>query len=114
MKHKLWVLWIGIALASLALAQTGKLSGTLSGGRAGDKSNMVIILTNTSTGMPVRVAVSADGSFSAAVPPGTYRVEVESQGRRQTANQNLEIVAGSSAQLSVQFAVGEVSETLQI
>lgn len=114
MKHKLQFLFVGIALAAVAAAQTGKLSGRLSGGSAGDKSTMVIILTNANTSAPVRVRVAPDGSFSAAVPPGTYRVEVESQGRRQAASQNLEIVSGSNATLTVQIAVGEVSETLQI
>src|SRR2546423_12999201 len=103
-----------IALASLGLAQNGTLSGTLSGGDAAKRSTPIIILTDVSSNEVRRVTLMPDGSFSISVPPGSYRVELEESGRRRAASRNLEVVAGSAAQMTLEIALGPASETIEI
>jgi hypothetical protein len=86
---------------------TGKLNGA-----AGHSA--VIILTNVNSGASQRVPINNDGSFTVSVPPGTYRVEVERDGFRQTARQNLEITAGTSAQLEATIEGGPTIEAVEI
>ncbi|HEX5432210.1 MAG TPA: TonB-dependent receptor, partial [Bryobacteraceae bacterium] len=114
MNHKLLVLLISLGLAAAAVGQTGKLSGTISGQNAENNSGTAVILTNVNTGASQRVTVNPDGSFSANLAPGTYRVEVERNGRRQTATQNLEIAAGANSQMTMQIEGGANGETVQI
>src|SRR3954471_24646643 len=91
-----------LGLSSLAGAQQttqGTLSGNLSG--LTGSHNAVVILTNVNSGASQRIPINSDGSFTVSVPTGTYRVEVERDGFRQTARQNLEITSGTSSQLNV-------------
>jgi hypothetical protein len=61
-----------------------------------------------------RVPVGGNGAFSIAIPPGTYRVEVERLGRRQAVGQNLVIASGASGQNTIQIDLGPASETVQV
>lgn len=93
-------------------SQQGTFSGTLSGITVGHTA--VIDLTNLTTGAAQRVTVNPDGSFSISLPPGNYRVEVERDGSRQTARENLEIVAGSNAQLTMTIEGGPTIEAVEV
>jgi len=66
-----------------------------------------------STGVAQRVNLQPDGSFNTTLAPGTYRVEIERDGRRQPASRNLEIVSGSS-QVTLQVELGPASEVVEV
>ena len=67
-----------------------------------------VTATNLATGLTRSVQSSASGSYSlAGLPPGTYRVDVESGGKRSS--QNITVQVGQTA--TVNLGVGGVAET---
>lgn len=106
------VLFLCCACVLLAQAQQGTLSGTLSG--LNGKTGAVLILTNTATSTSQRITPSADGTFSVNLPPGTYRVEVERNGFRQTATQNISIVAQTTSTVNVTLQGGPNIEAVEV
>ena len=106
-------LLLAVALAP-AQTTTGTLSGKISGGAAAAAPNTTIILTEVNTGATQRVTTGADGSFSASLPPGTYRVEVESAGFKRMARENMVITAGSASQFSATLESGPATETVEL
>ncbi len=67
-----------------------------------------VTATNTATGLRRSVQVSAEGRYTlAGLPPGTYRVEVQSGG--QSATRELTVQVGQTA--TVDLSVGGLPET---
>jgi hypothetical protein len=98
--------------AALAQPQQGTLSGTLFG--VSGKGNAVLIFTNQSNGAVQRVTPNVNGGFTVSLPPGTYKVEVEREGFRQTARQNIEVTGGASSQVNVTIEGGPQIEAVEI
>jgi len=113
MTHKFIMFCLCAGLAMTAAAQTGRLSGTLSG-ISQNTGMVVIVLTNSATGAVQRVNVNPDGSFMTNLPPGTYKVEIEREGQRTSAGRDLEIAPGINSQTTLQVSVGPATETLEI
>ncbi len=104
--------FVCLAVAAFAQSQTGTLSGNLTG--VTGKNGVVLILTDATSGVAQRVTVGTDGRFSIALPPGTYRVEVERDGFKQAARQNVEINTGAATQLNVTIEGGPAIETVEL
>lgn len=104
----------GLYCASPVLAQpqSGTLSGTLSG--LNGNTSAVVIFTNTATTASQRVTPKADGTFSVNLPPGSYRVDVERNGFRQTARQNIDVTAGTTSQVNVTVEGGPNIEAVEV
>ena len=67
-----------------------------------------VTATNLATGLTRSVQSAASGSYSlAGLPPGTYRIDVEADGRRSS--QNITVQVGQTA--TVNLGVGGVAET---
>jgi hypothetical protein len=90
----------------------GTLSGKLTGIAPGHTA--ILILTNLNNGSPQRITVSSDGTFSVSLPPGTYRVEVERDGFRQTAQQNIDVETGAARQLNITLQGGPTIEAVEV
>ena len=105
-----------LALAAMAFGQQGTPTGTLTGTVTGftGPGNVVLILTNVSTGAAQRITPDSTGAFSVVLAPGTYRVEVEREGFRQTAPQSVTIVAGVAAQLTITIQGGPIIEAVEV
>ncbi len=105
-----------LSICALAGAQPQPQQGTLSGKLNGLRGNQTatVILTNVNTGASQRIPLNPDGSFSINVPPGTYKVDVERDGFRQTARQNLEVPAGGTAQIEVTIEGGPTIEAVEV
>lgn len=117
MKHMVLGVVAGLVLAvALAPAQTtpGTLSGRISGNAAAAVPNSTIILTDVNTGASQRVTTGTDGSFNVTLPPGTYRVEIESSGFKRMARQNMVITAGSASQFNATLEAGSSTETVEL
>ena len=112
MLRQLLLVFVCLAAAVLGQNQQGTLSGKIEGLNA--NTHAVLILTNVSTGASQRITPGSDGSFSVTLPPGTYRVEVEREGFRQTARQNVDIASGANSQVNVTIEGGPTIESVEI
>jgi subtilase family serine protease len=80
---------------------SGSLSGKITDGTGAGVPNAVIVITD-STNRSQRIVTSADGSFTVAnLAPGTYRVEVESNGFRRAGARSIDIAADRPSQVEV-------------
>jgi hypothetical protein len=80
---------------------SGALTGKITDGTGAGVPNAVIIITDSSN-RSQRIVTSVDGSFSVAnLSPGTYRVEVESNGFRRAGARTIEITTDRPSQVEV-------------
>ena len=71
-------------------------------------ANAQVVVVNPSTGLRRTVQAGPDGRYSVAgLPPGTYRIEVQSGG--QSSTRDLTVQVGQTA--TVDLGVGGVAET---
>lgn len=68
-------LLLGI-LSTAALAQTGTITGTITGPDGGSIRDALIQATNSASGAAVRGTSSFKGEYSVALPAGTYDLAV--------------------------------------
>jgi hypothetical protein len=106
----LFAAWISVSSAQTNGNLTGKITV-----RAGDSvPNATVIVTNISSGASQRVLTAPDGTFTiVSLPPGTYRVEVESAGFKRASQQNVELVAGSPAEINIVLESGDTASTVE-
>src|SRR5215831_2223604 len=80
----------------LAWPVTGTLTGTVTTPAGKPVSTAAVTITNVATNASVRVLTGPDGTFTiAGLPPGTYRIEVQSAGFKRTTQQNIVLTAGA-------------------
>jgi hypothetical protein len=108
------ILVVLLFAALVAWGQTGTLSGTISDPSGKPVPNSVITITNASTGMSQRVVTGPDGTFMVALPPGTYKVEVETAGFKRMAAESIEITKGTGARFTGKLEAGPAVEVVQI
>jgi len=98
-----------LSLAAPAFAQS--TGATIRGQVMADSAPATdarVTATNIATGLTRSVQTGANGGYSlAGLPPGTYRVDVTSNG--QTNSQNINVLVGQTATLNL--GVGGVTET---
>jgi hypothetical protein len=74
-----------------------------------------VTLTNPSTGFTRSQTTNEVGKFSfELVPPGTYSIEVGSQGFKKRVLSGVQALVGSPSDLRVQMELGSVSETVTV
>jgi Carboxypeptidase regulatory-like domain/TonB dependent receptor len=100
--------------ALLAWAQTGTLSGTITNPDGKPVPAAVVTITNVSTGTSQKVVTGTDGNFMVAIPPGSYKVEVETAGFKRMTAEAVVITAGTSVRITAQLIAGPVTEVVQI
>ena len=107
-----------LALASVGLwaqAVSGTLSGRVTVAAGTGVPNAAVTITNTDTNVSQRVLTGPDGSFTVAgLPPGTYRVDVETAGFKRTSQQNIELTTTAPATVNITLEAGNMNETVEI
>src|SRR5688572_15786308 len=106
---------LSVALAGLATAQ--ETTGTISGRIVDPQGLAVPGATVTVTGAQGArtVVTDADGRFIAPfLTPGLYSVRAELSGFRPVEQQNITLSLGQTVDLSLQMAVGTLTETVQV
>src|SRR5689334_7859139 len=93
----------------------GTLSGTITSPSGAAVANAAVTVTNTSTNAAQRVLTAPDGTFTVSgLPPGTYKIEVESSGFKRTSQQNLELTTSAMGPLNITLEPGSMSESVEI
>lgn len=100
--------------ALLAWGQTGTLSGTITNPDGKAVPGAVVTITNVATGMSQKVVTGTDGNFMVAIPPGSYKVEVETTGFKRMTAEAVVITAGTTARITAQLVSGPITEVVQI
>ncbi|MBV9742848.1 MAG: carboxypeptidase regulatory-like domain-containing protein, partial [Acidobacteriia bacterium] len=98
-------------------AQTvdGTLSGRITSADGNPVSNAAITVTNIQSNTSQKALTGADGAFSiSALPPGSYKVDVESAGYKRSSQQNVELTATGPATVNITLEAGSTNETVEI
>jgi hypothetical protein len=77
--------------------------------------NAAVTLTNASTNAQVKVLSGHDGGFAFnGVPPGTYRLDVETQGFKHATQKDLVLPPGGPTPYHITLQPGNMNETVEI
>jgi hypothetical protein len=106
----LFAAWISVSTAQT----TGTLSGRITERSGAGVPNATVIVTNVNTNASQRVLSAPDGTFTiVSLPPGTYRIEIESAGFKRASQQNIELVAGTAQEITIVLEGGEAATTVE-
>src|SRR6516162_2186247 len=108
-----------ISSAAVSFYGQGGASGTIVG-TVKDNSGAVVAkasvdVTNKATNVTKHTETTSSGDFTVPyLPPGTYRVTVESQGFQKSVVDNIGLVVDQSARADVSMKPGAVSESVSV
>ena len=109
-------LLVSLLFVSTSTAQSHRASlrGTVSDATEKPVSSVTINLTRQGTNATRAVQSDSDGRFVIAqLPPGSYRLQVESAGYKRHV-QSVELLVNQEQRIDVQLAVGELSEEVVV
>ncbi len=111
-------------LAALALfgagaiysqAVNGNLLGTVTDSSGGSIAGAKVTLTETNTQVVKTGQTNPSGNYEfPALPPGTYRVEVEMSGFKKEVRSGIIVEANTSPRADLQLQPGNVSDTIEV
>ena len=97
-----------------AQTPTGSLSGVVTDSTGATIANARVTIVHAGTLQARQQTTSAEGLFTAAaLPPGRYRVTIESAGFKRTAR-DVAVEAGTSDSIQVRLELGDVAETVTV
>jgi hypothetical protein len=112
----IFVVLLGLACASLAVAQTG---GTLQGSVTDDQGlalpGATVTLTNLETGWTRALTTDADGRYRApALPPGVYEIKAELSGFALGVRNRVPLTLGQELTINLNLQVATLAETITV
>ena len=100
---------------SVALAQTGEISGTVTDQNGALVPGARIVVTEASTGTRRTLATNDVGNYAAsALLPGLYTVAVSHEGFKQVSRSGIELQVDQQIRLEFALLVGSVSEQITV
>ncbi len=94
---------------------TGTLSGKVTSADGNAVPNAAVTVTDAGTNLSQKVLTSQDGTFTVSgLPPGTYRVEVDTMGFKRASQQNVLISTNNAAPINIVLEAGSQNETVEI
>lgn len=106
-----------VLLASVSFAQTGSSSvrGIVSDPQGNAIAGANVTLSDTARSFSRTQVTNTDGGYVfTGVPPGDYRVEVETKGFKKSITADVHARVDTSTNVDVQLEVGSVSETVNV
>jgi hypothetical protein len=98
-----------------AQAISGALSGKITNAAGASIPNAAVTVTNTSTDASQRALTGPDGSFTVSnLPPGKYRVDVETTGYKRTSQQDVILPTTGPAAVTIVLEAGSASDSVEI
>ncbi len=95
--------------------ESGTLSGRITAATGAGIPNAAVTVTNINNNASQRVLTASDGTFSVTgLQPGTYRVDVETQGFKRTSQENIQLTAAAPATVNLTLEAGNVNESVEI
>ena len=111
----LWALVLAVPLSAAAQAPLGSLTGTVRDPQNIAVPGATVHLRNAATDAQQTTTTNTIGVFTfPQLPVGTYRVEVSLQGFRTQTYSDVAVTVGQEYSLSVQLAVGQLTETVEV
>ena len=102
------------AMACLAQAPVGSLTGTLHDSTGAIMPGVAVTVTNKDTGLERKMTTSGEGIFSAAsLPGGNYTVKAEAAGFR-TLEQSTAVQTGQVTSVDLEMQVGSETEIISV
>ena len=93
----------------------GTLSGRITAATGAGIPQAAVTVTNVNTNASHRVLTAPDGTFSVAgLPPGTYRVDVETAGFKRTSQQNIELTPNGPSTVNLTLEAGNINESVEL
>lgn len=111
------VLLLVILLSSVAHAQAGRsiVRGTVKDQQGNVVPNATVTLSNQEKNFTRTQTSGEDGSYAfTAIPPGTYKLEVEATGFKKTAVAAVNALVDTTVSADVGLEVGAVSEVVNV
>jgi len=107
-----------VSLSNLLYAQggaNGTILGTVTDTAGAVVANARINVTNVATNVTNQTQTTWSGDFTVPfLPPGTYRVTVESSGFQKVITDSVTLLVGQQARVNVALKPGQVSETVEV
>ena len=118
-RRLLVALTIVLATASISLAQSTAVNGTIEGtvhdGQGGPVPGVAVTITNVDTGLVREARSDAEGFYRFLILPlGGYRVKTELTGFKAVERTGVTLVAGRTAVINFTLEVGAVEEVVSV
>ena len=109
---------VGIFLfASLLSAQinTGRITGIVTDSSGAWVSGAIVRATNQDTSIVTTSKTQSNGDYLVNfLIPGTYTVEIESQGFRRSRESGVAVAAGEAIRIDIALQLGEVRQSVEV
>ena len=106
---------LSAAIVCVAQTERGNITGIVTDSSNASIPNAPVKVINTGTNAVTNVTSSSSGEYSAAnLGPGTYRVEVSTQGFQSAVIDGITLTAGATARVDVRLQVGGVTQTVEV
>ena len=108
---------VSVMLAGTALAQSGRstVRGTIKDPQENVVAGANVTLSNANKNFTRTQTTTENGNYVfSAVPPDTYKVEVEAVGFKKVSISNVTALVDTPLDVNVQLEVGAVTETVTI
>ncbi len=103
------------AVGSFGQAESARMTGTISDPSGASVARARLTLTQESTGARQSVVSGADGRYlTLPLRIGSYRVEVQADGFRQSVRQRVVLEIGQTQVLDFRLEIGAASESVQV
>src|SRR5882724_9866114 len=111
------LLSLALLMFNVSFAQSGSssLRGTVTDLQGRPVAGATVTLGNAAKNFTRTQETTDSGSYSfSAVPPGTYRIEVEGKGFKKAAVSDVHALIDTPGNIDVQLEIGDISETVSV